>query len=303
MVTASDRIRRARPLLGTFVEITVAGSAKPEMEAAVNAAFDAMSIIHRLMSFHEQNSDVSRLNREAGVQPVRVHAWTYQVLEAAVDLHRRSKGVFDIAVAPVLQAMGLLPNTEDNPSDPAKLPCFDAIELLSKQTVRFQCPGMKIDLGGIAKGFAVDRAIEILREFNLSNGLVNAGGDLAAFGREPQTIQVRNPRDQRRMICDVILDNEALASTGRRFDPVQSADAAASAVIDPSTRAPARMVDGATVCASSCMVADALTKLVMIAGLSATELLEHYNASALLVSADGDVHITADWHNRVYLAA
>src|SRR6266851_4389408 len=98
MATVSDRVRRARPLLGTFVEIEVAGAARSEMDAAVNAAFEAVANVHRLMSFHEADSDVSRLNREAWLRPTKVEAWTYEVLEAAAELHRRSNGVFDIAV-------------------------------------------------------------------------------------------------------------------------------------------------------------------------------------------------------------
>jgi FAD:protein FMN transferase len=110
MAIASDSIRRARPLLGTFVEIEVAGAAKSDKNAAIDAAFDAISLVHRLMSFHEPESDVSRFNREARVRPTQVHAWTFQVLEAAIEMHRRSSGVFDVAVAPALQAMGLLPS-------------------------------------------------------------------------------------------------------------------------------------------------------------------------------------------------
>src|ERR1700730_1507068 len=115
MATASDKQRRARPLLGTFVEIEVAGAVKSEMNAAIDAAFEAVASVHRLMSFHEPGSDVSRLNREASVRPVSVHAWTYRVLEAAVEMHRRSNGMFDIAVAPTLQAMGRLPWGNDAP--------------------------------------------------------------------------------------------------------------------------------------------------------------------------------------------
>jgi FAD:protein FMN transferase len=74
-------------------------------------------------------------------------------------------------------------------------------------------------------------------------------------------------------------------------------------IIDPHTRKPAHTIDGATVRASSYVVADALTKIVMIGGTDAIELLEHYNASALLISTDGDVQITPDWHHAVYLAA
>src|SRR5262244_1716732 len=110
MEAAPVSIRRARPLLGTFVEIAVAGETFDAAEAAVEAAYSAVATVHRLMSFHEADSDVSRLNRSAVSGAVRVHDWTYQVLEAARDLHGRSAGVFDISVAAALQRLGLLPS-------------------------------------------------------------------------------------------------------------------------------------------------------------------------------------------------
>ena len=303
MATASDRIRRARPLLGTFVEIEVAGAANAEMDAAVNAAFEAVACVHRLMSFHEADSDVSRINRDAGLQPTGVHNWTFEVLKAAAEMHRRSNGVFDITVAPILQALGLLPRSAGDPPNSSRARLLDAIELLPGQIVRLRRPDIKIDLGGIAKGFAVDRALEALRHFNVPVGMVNAGGDLAAFGPEPQTVYIRDPRDPRRLICSVEVADEALASTARCFDLFQSAETTVSAIIDPGTGRPAPAIDGATVRAPSCMVADALTKIVMISGTDVTELLGHCNASALLISADGDIQITPDWHHAVHLAA
>lgn len=303
MATSSDSIRRARPLLGTFVEIEVTGAAVFEMEAAVDAAFEAIVDVHRLMSFHEAGSDVSRLNHEACLRPTKVHPLTFEVLEAALEMHRRSNGVFDIAVAPTLQAKGLLPRSADDPPISIEPWSFDAIELVSEQTVCFRRPNVRIDLGGIAKGFAVDRALEVLRRFKMPAGIVNAGGDLAVFGQDSQMIHIRNPRDPRWSICRVDVTDEALASTARRFDLFQSAETMASAIIDPATRGPVRGIDGATVRAPNCMIADALTKIVMIAGKDAIGLLEHYQASALLISADGDIHITPDWHHAVHLAA
>src|ERR1700687_5741038 len=138
MAIDCGNIRRARPLLGTVVEIQWSGASKADLNAGIDAAFDAVAKVHRLMSFHEPDSDVSRLNQEAFVLPITVHDWTYQVLQAAVEMHRRSNGMFDIAVAPELQAMGLLPGTNDqNPID-ADARAFDPIELLEGQQVRFR---------------------------------------------------------------------------------------------------------------------------------------------------------------------
>jgi thiamine biosynthesis lipoprotein len=303
MAITSDRYRRARPLLGTFVEIEVAGSAEARMAAAVEAAFEAVATVHRLMSFHDDGSDVSRLNREAGRRPTRVHAWTFRVLEAAVELNRRSHGMFDIAVAPALQRLGLLPQTTADRRTGAAARLFDAIELLSGNAVRFGRADLRIDLGGIAKGFAVDRAVEVLKRFDIPGGIVNAGGDLAAFGANPCAIDIRNPRIPSRIICRVAIADQALASSARRFDPFHAMATTSSAVIDPHSQQPTEAVDGVSVRAPSCMIADALTKLVMICGTDAGEWLEHYNAAALLIAADGSLQITSNWHRAVNLAA
>jgi thiamine biosynthesis lipoprotein len=289
-------------VLGTFVEIEAAGAARSGLDVAIDTAFEAVASVHRLMSFHEDSSDVSRLNREACLRPIKVHAWTFQVLQAAVEMHRRSNGIFDITVAPTLQSMGLLPWLDGDPAIATETRRLDAIELLPEKIVRFRHPGVRIDLGGIAKGFAVDCALEVLRRCDIPSGMVNAGGDLAGFGPQPHTIHIRNPRDPSRLMCRVEVADEALASTARRFDLFQSAETTGSAIIDPATGKPTEMIDGATVCARSCMIADALTKIVMICGTEATELLEHYDASALLISRDGDVRVTPDWHS-VHLAA
>ena len=296
MQPTSANIRRARPLLGTFVDIDVDEVDERHAEGAVEAAFAAVSEVHRLMSFHEADSDVSRLNRGASSGAVQVDQWTYEVLEMAADMNHRSAGAFDIGIAPTLQQLGQLPCGEETQA--ASLPCIpmaDAIELLGNSRVRFTHASVKVDLGGIAKGFAVDRAIDALRRHGARSAMVNAGGDLAAFGTETRTIHIRDPRSPDRLICEVDVSNQALASTGRRFDPFQSAAVADSAVIEPTTRMPAHAVHGATVRASSCMIADALTKIVMIAGVEAAAPLAHYRASAIFVSADGDVRATSDW--------
>jgi thiamine biosynthesis lipoprotein len=300
MAKALAKIRRARLLLGTFVEIEAFGASEAKMNEAIDAAFGAVAKVHRLMSFHDSDSDVSRLNREAHLRPVAVDAWTFAVLETATELHHRSGGVFDIAVAPALQALGLLPQTGSSVASGARSGA--AVELLDGDAVRFH-RDIAVDLGGIAKGFAVDRAIEVLRASGVTGAIVNAGGDLAAFGPEPHAVHIRHPRDGARIVCSVTIENAALASSAPRFDPFQSADTAHSAVINPASQRAPDGVDGASVRASSCMIADALTKIVMIKGLDASDLLDHYAASALLMSADGNLHVSSDFHHAVHLAA
>lgn len=303
MAKPSADIRRARPLLGTFVEIEVAGATEPEMADAVDAAFAAVAEVHRLMSFHDPDSDISRLNREAHVRPLAVHAWTYAVLKTAAELQRGSCGAFDIAVAPTLQRLGLLPRANGSVPSLAPANADFAIELLDGGAVRFRGADIAIDLGGIAKGFAVDRALDVLRGFGMTAAIVNAGGDLAAFGPEPQLVHIRHPRNPAHIVCTIRLEDEALASSARRFDPFRTADTFGSAVIDPASRRAPDIVDGATVRAPCCMIADALTKVVMIRGVEASDLLERYSASALMFSADGTLQMSSEINGAVHLAA
>ena len=303
MQVTSTSLRRARPLLGTFVEIDVADVDQRDAEDAVEAAFAAVAEVHRLMSFHEAGSDVSRLNRAAAKHTVSIHPWTYQVLEMAAEMNRRSAGAFNIAVAPRLQQLGQLPCEPDAPPSAACVPTGDAIELFADNRVGFAHPSVMIDLGGIAKGFAVDRAIGELRGHGVRSAVVNAGGDLAVFGPDAHAIHLRDPRSPGALMCQVEVSNQALASTARRFDPFHSTDLADTAVIEPQTLMPAHSVHGATVRAPSCMVADALTKVVMIAGKKAAAPLAHFRASAIFVSTDGDIHTTSDWQGVVQHAS
>jgi thiamine biosynthesis lipoprotein len=291
-------------LLGTFVEIRSAGANGSAAERAIDAAFAAITKIQHLMSFHDGDSDVSRLNREACRRTMVVDPWTYQVLEASLILHRQSEGVFDVAVAPVLQRLGLLPPHEtDMGNSQAATASSKAIKLLSGYRVRFHHPGLRIDLGGIAKGFAVDCAIDILQKHGQACGLVNAGGDLAFFGPVPETIHVRHPLYPERILCQVAIANAALASSGYLFEPLDGFAGGHATTVDPSTGKFASRVAGATVRAPSCMLADALTKVVMIAGESAATVLKQCRGSALLVLATGDIRVTPDWQDGICATA
>jgi FAD:protein FMN transferase len=303
MPATSARLRRAQALLGTYVEIDVTDASQRDAECAVAAAFSVVAKVHRLMSFHEASSDVSRLNRAASNDAVMVHPWTFAVLEMAAEMNRHSAGTFDIGIAPALQRTGQLPGVPEVSQSAACMPTVEAIEVLADNHVRFLRPSVRIDLGGIAKGFAVDRAIEELRARGVRSAMVNAGGDLAAFGPDARMIHVRDPRSPARLMCQIEVSNQALASSARRFDPFRSADTSDTAVIEPKTQMPARAAHGATVCAPSCMVADALTKVVMVAGMQAASPLARFRASAIFVSTNGDIHTTSDWKGVLRYAA
>jgi thiamine biosynthesis lipoprotein len=246
-------IRRARPLLGTFVEIRA--SAGP---AAVTHAFDAVARVHALMSFQDASSELSRLNREAWRRPVPVHPWTWRVLAAAQWLHAHSDGAFDCTL----------------PDSDARM---EALELLPDRTVRFR-RRVRLDLSGIAKGFAVDRAIDRLRRAG-SQGLVNAGGDLRVFGAAAEPILVRDADQPQRLRPLGALAEGALATSAPYFS---EQDGNWSVHDRQHGRSP-RRYRSVSVLAPTCLRADALTKVVWIRGAEASAtLLARLRAEAIV---------------------
>lgn len=249
-------IRRARPLLGTLVEIRA--SAEP---AAVAGAFDAIAQVHALMSFQDPASELSRLNRDAWREPVLVHPWTWRVLCAARWLHAHSGGAFDCTV-----------RDEDAQAR------MDAVALMPGRKVRF-ARRLRLDLSGIAKGFAVDRALDRLRRRG-EHAVVNAGGDLRVFGPDATPVAVRDPDQPHAMHPLGTLSNGAFATSA----PYYSEHEGHWSVRDPQDGNSPRRYRSVSVLAPTCLRADALTKVVWLRGVEASQpLLARLRAGAIVL--------------------
>ena len=250
-------IRRCRPMLGTFVEIQAFGTNAVELEDAIEAAFLAIARVQRLMSFHDPESEVSRMNRDACYKRVCVHSWTWRVLKSAQEFSRNTDGIFDITMAGQLVKWNYLPRYgarfgRGNWRD---------IVLEAAGRVRFRRP-LLVDFGGIAKGFAVDRAVEILKRKRVMAGIVNAGGDLRVFGSASQLVHVRHPKQPNRAAGAVRLRERAIATSGIYFARTKKRRRCVSPILDARTGRAACDFISVTLGAANCMTADALTKVV-----------------------------------------
>jgi FAD:protein FMN transferase len=274
-------IRRARPLLGTVVEIGVAAKCgEAASHAAIGAAFAAVEHVHALMSYHDANSELSRLNRGAASVKQSVHRDTFSVLAAALRMAAASDGAFDPVVARRLEDWGYLPMCEA-PADPAAT--WRDIELSDHQFVRFSRP-LRLDLGGIAKGFAVDCAVGALLSAGIDDCIVNAGGDLRAVG-SAQEVDLRHPADPSRLAHRVTLCNEALATSAAYFSRKELDGNPVSALVD-ARHGTAYLGSGSfSVIARECMMADALTKVAIFAQRRVAErVLANHGARALVLA-------------------
>ena len=266
--------RRARPAMGTLVDIVARGPERTQVERSLEAAFAAVEQVEQLMSFHSPDSELSRLNRSASAQPQVVHGWTYAVLKRALRIAAASDGLFDIAVASALVQAGLLPSPAASPTAEGT---WRDLMLLSDARVYFQRP-MLIDLGGIAKGFAVDQAIHSLRRGGCTQGMVNAGGDLRRFGAGFELVHVRGragPLPLAQLRCG------ALATSGGHEPSPERLAQPIGSIVDPRSGRLWLGAGGVTVGARCCTVADALTKVAALAGPACRPLLARFGARAL----------------------
>jgi FAD:protein FMN transferase len=273
--------RRAQPWLGTLVEVTIADPlGDAEMARAFDAAFAGVAEVHRLMSYHDTDSDVTRINRAAVGASIAIHAHTAQVIRTALMLHAVTTGLFDICCASKLVEWGYLPAIDDEL--PAYIPGPAALVMDGQHQLR-KNGKVWIDLGGIAKGYAVDVAIAALREAGIRSACVNAGGDLRAYGDIAYPVVIRDPGSPLVAGFRTELKNSALATSGSYFSQKQVRDQTCSALIDSRTGSPIIDRVSASVHAPNCMLADALTKVVLASANPDHVLLQQFDATAFII--------------------
>jgi FAD:protein FMN transferase len=254
---------RARPLLGTVVSIHVHAGCMPSVaiERAIDKAFYAIAHISRVMSAHDPESDLGRMARGHAGDVLTVDPQTLCVIQAAQSWFQRSAGAFDPCRAgDVLSRQGRRPALVGD----AEGGLHDIV-VVSDACLRLVRP-VKLDLGGIAKGFAVDRAIETLVKYGVSDALVNAGGDMRAIGLRQWPVDVRHAdqsvMDMRLRSCHSLRGQAMATSVSGRWNPE---------FVSRRSLGKAKW-QSVTVVANSCLLADVLTKWAMQASLLCPQL-------------------------------
>lgn len=270
---------RCKPLLGTFVEVSTHGN---DESPAIENAFSAIRKVHDLMGFHNPQSELSHINYRAHLQAIEIHPWTAQVLKIAKEVHRRSNGLFNCGIGHRLVAAGLLPRyiTLSN----HELGGIEDIHFLAPDLIESTRP-VCLDLGGIAKGFAVDMAVRVLVSEGVESGSVNAGGDIRVFGDHFIPIQVRNPEYPEATIEIGSLKDGAIATSGLYF---ARRDQMQSHIINPFAQDPSEIhteISGSfSILAKECVYADALTKVLALSNDEHHPCFKHFCAQAFRIA-------------------
>lgn len=291
--------RRAQFLMGTLVEISVRGPDRAKARDAITLAFHEIARIEKMMSHRLPDSELSRLKREAGKDFMPVSEELLEVVREGIRWGELSGGALDIAIGPVADLWDF---DEEKKQVPGAERLKQAVELSRYQDIqirgremRLARTGMALNLGSIAKGYAVDRAIAVLKQQGIPNAIVNAGGDLRAAGTRGQgllwKIGLQHPRKPQEILESFEIGDRAVATSGdyqRYFirDGVRYHH-----IFNPESGMPARGVSSVTVLGDSAMRADALATAIFVLGpekglaLAATA----GNAECLIVTDKGAV--------------
>jgi thiamine biosynthesis lipoprotein len=271
-----EPVRRSEPLLGTFVTISVYGANRERVNAAISEAFAEFRRIDALMSIHRADSELTQVNARASLAPVVVSSELFRVIAKALEIAEKTEGSFDITIRPLADLWGFTWKEYRLPTDAqlrGVLPRvnFRLVELNGeKRTVHFRVEGVSLDLGGIAKGHAVDCAIEKLRSLGFTSAMVKAGGDLRVIGVPPGKtnwiVQLEDLAKEGRRV-KIPLRDSALSTSGNYENYFEIDGVRYSHILNPRTGRPVQGVAACTVIAPTCIESDALATACFVYGV------------------------------------
>jgi thiamine biosynthesis lipoprotein len=271
------RLETSADAMGSAYSLVLYGEDRNRMEAASGDAFDEVRRLDRLLSNYQPDSEWSRVNREAASHPVAVSRELFDLLAACVDYSRRSEGTFDITVGPLMKLWGFYRGT---PHLPGQGEIAQAMRQIGYQdivldrgagTVAFAKPGVNLDPGGVGKGYAVDRMVEVLKKDGIRSALVSAGGSsIYCLGAPPDepgwSVQIKDPGNEFLHAAEVTLKDESLSTSGSYEKFFVAEGKTWSHIMDPRTGYPARGILSVSVIAPRTLDSEVWAKPYFIQG-------------------------------------
>ena len=274
LVARAEWLGDARPMMGTEVSVYLWSDNSEAGHAALESVFQEADRIDRLMSTYKYDSEISKINREAAGTPVLAGEELYRLISRSLEISLLTDGAFDITYESVGQHYDF--RERQRPDDATVKSELEKIDFRYIQlddvagTVRFGREGVRINLGGIAKGYVVERGINILRAKGIQNAIVTAGGDSRLLGDRrgrPWMVGIRDPRKDGEVAISVPLEDEAISTSGdyeRYFD---EDGVRYHHIIHPGSGTPASGVQSATVFGPDAVTTDALSTSVFVMGV------------------------------------
>lgn len=297
-------VKKAETIMGTNVTITVVSETTKEGDGAIGAAMDEIRRLDEMMSLYKENSEVTRVNMASGKHPVKVSPEMIEVVENAVAVAKLTDGVFDITMGPLIVlwrmriAEGKIPTEEEITRILPRVNYRNIIVNKKKSTLFLRRPDMIIDLGGVAKGYAADRAAGILKQHGIRSAIVAVAGDIRILGARPDgspwRIGVQHPRKPKTILTVLDLRDTFISTSGDYERFVIKAGKRYHHIIDPRTGKPSTGVISATVIGDRGAIVDPLTTALFVLGREkGMKLVNQLGYEAVVVAEDGRASHTA----------
>ncbi|MDD5218519.1 MAG: FAD:protein FMN transferase [Candidatus Omnitrophica bacterium] len=274
---------RKETVMGAANEIIIAGKNRAERERILKEAFKILHAIDGKMSLYQSSSEIARLNAKGFAEPQQVSPETFEVIEKSAEAYRETGGAFDITILPLMRLWGFYGKKHGVPAEEAiqqtlLLTGTNRLRLDPQNSkVGFSVPGMGIDLGGIAKGYACDKVVTYLKSQGIQCALVNIGGTVYALGLSPNgkpwRVGLRHPRDPGMVFQVLPLENQAVATSGDYAQFFIADGKRYAHILDPQTGYPARHLVSVSVIAPSATTADILSTALFVLGPAKVDLI------------------------------
>jgi FAD:protein FMN transferase len=275
------RYEASRLSMACVYAMELYGRDERALPAIAEAALDEVDRIDRLMSHYKPDSPLSQLNREAASGAVTVDAELFDFIAAAIGYTRRTDGAFDITVGPLMKAWGFFkgdghrPTTEALAAARRLVGAGSIVMNAAEKSIRFSQPGVELDLGGIAKGYAVDRVVALLRQRRVEAALVSAGGStIYGLGTPPNagawSVDIQDPVDSRKRALRVPLRDRAVSVAGGSEKSFEAGGIRYSHIMDPRTGMPVKDLLTVVVLTTSGTAGDAFDNAFFVLGPKAS---------------------------------
>jgi len=300
---------KSRAAMGTTFTIYLYSPDQVKADEEFEAAFDEVERVEEALSNYRASSELSRINRLAATTSTTTDPEVFKLLQTSFDYSRRSDGAFDITVGPLMRAWGFFRKNGQYPTH-AELSRararvgWNKVKLdANHRTVTFDVPGMELDMGGIGKGYAVDRVIDVLRDAGVKAALVDAGSStLYALGAPPDKdgwkILVPRPADRSHAVSEIVLRDTSLSTSGSYEKFFRLKGRTYCHIMDPRTGEPVQEMLQATVIAPTGTASDALSTTMFVMGpAKGGKLLESMpNTSAIWITSNTNEPHIEQWH-------
>ncbi|MDQ7917324.1 FAD:protein FMN transferase [Mesonia sp. MT50] len=265
--------------MGSRFDITVVANDSIQANKYIDTAVAEISRIEKLISSWDDNSQTSKINRNAGIKPVKVDKELFDLIERAIGLSKLTDGAFDISYASMDRiwkfdgSMTKMPSKEEIIASVEKVGYQNIVLDKKNSTVFLKLKGIKIGFGAIGKGYAADKAKKLLISKGVSSGIINASGDMNTWGKQPNgnewKVAITNPMDKNKVFALLPITNGAVVTSGNYEKYVNFNGKRYTHIIDPRTGYPSTGIISVTVFAPKAELADALATSVFVMGKEA----------------------------------